>query len=82
MNTVNESARLRLQRPHFDNRIANKLRLGDRDLNPDYLIQSQAFCRLNYPPSDEYIHQMLTHSQVTNQIDCPFEFHLTWRPAC
>ena len=29
--------------------------LGDRDLNPDHLIQSQAFCRLNYPPSVEYI---------------------------
>lgn len=26
------------------------IRLGDRDSNPNYLIQSQTFCRLNYPP--------------------------------
>ena len=25
-------------------------RLGDRDSNPNYLIQSQTFCRLNYTP--------------------------------
>ncbi len=25
-------------------------RLGDRDSNPERLIQSQVFCRLNYPP--------------------------------
>lgn len=27
-------------------------RLGDRDSNPNHLIQSQTFCRLNYPPTD------------------------------
>ena len=42
--------------------------LGDRDLNPDYLIQSQAFCRLNYPPSNEFIPRILTCWKVTNQI--------------
>ncbi len=26
------------------------MELGDRDSNPNYLIQSQTFCRLNYPP--------------------------------
>ncbi len=31
----------------------NRSSLGDRDSNPDLLIQSQPFCLLNYPRTQE-----------------------------
>ena len=69
-----QSTRLRLQSQLLHNRLAIKLKLGDRDLNPDYLIQSQAFCRLNYPPSERFTPRILTHSIPPNQIQHPPEF--------
>ena len=69
-----QSTRLRLQSQLLHNRVANKPRLGDRDLNPDYLIQSQAFCRLNYPPSQRFTPRILTHTIPPTQIPHPSEF--------
>ena len=71
---MDDPAHCRLQHTHHHNRIPNKLKLGDRDLNPDYLIQSQAFCRLNYPPSQRFTPRILTHLIPPNQIPHPPEF--------
>ena len=35
----------------YGQRTAASVWLGDRDSNPNCLIQSQVFCRLNYPPT-------------------------------
>ena len=78
---MDDPAHFRLQHTHFRNRIPNKLRLGDRDLNPDYLIQSQAFCRLNYPPSERFTPRILTHSIPANQIQHPSEFPAKGSPT-
>ena len=79
--TLIQPTRLRLLSQPYHNRVAHNLKLGDRDLNPDYLIQSQAFCRLNYPPSERFTPRILTHSTPANQIQHPPEFPAKGRPT-
>ena len=57
-----------------------RVTLGDRDLNPKFLIQSQMFCRLNYPRSTMISYHGAPHrASFARVVDSQTRRCGTWR---